>query len=82
VLLELHTSPVGGNSGFLKAYHRAKREFVWDGLKNDVQRFVAECLVLQQNKVVKIKTSFTTISHSKSVPGGGFYGFHHRVTKA
>jgi hypothetical protein len=51
VLLELHTSPVGGHSGFLKTCHRVKKEFFWDGLKTDVQRFVAKCLVFQQNKV-------------------------------
>jgi hypothetical protein len=56
VLLELHTSSVGGHSGFLKTYHRVKKEFFWDGLKTDVQRFVAECLVCQQNKVETIKT--------------------------
>jgi hypothetical protein len=56
VLLELHTSPVGGHSGFLKTYHRVKKVFFWDGLKTDVQRFVAECLVCQQNKVEIIKT--------------------------
>ena len=28
VLLELHTSPIGGNSGFLKTYHRVKKEFL------------------------------------------------------
>jgi hypothetical protein len=50
------TSLVGGNSIFLKTYHRVKREFFWDGLKNDVQRFVEECLVFQQNKVETIKT--------------------------
>jgi len=54
--LELHTSPVGGNSGFLKTYHRVKKDFFWDGLKNNVQRFVAECVVCQQNKVETIKT--------------------------
>jgi hypothetical protein len=54
--LELHTSPVGGNLGFLKTYHRVKKDFFWDGLKNDVQRFVVECLVFQQNKVETIKT--------------------------
>jgi hypothetical protein len=52
VLLKFHTSPVGGHSGFLKTYHRVKKEFFWDFLKTDVQRFVAECLVCQQNKVV------------------------------
>jgi hypothetical protein len=56
VLLELHTSPVGGHSRFLKTYHRVKKDFFLDGLKTDVQRFVAECLVCQQNKVETIKT--------------------------
>jgi hypothetical protein len=55
VLLELHTSLVGGHSGFLKTYHRVKKDFFWDGLKTDVQRFVAECLVCQQNKLETIK---------------------------
>jgi hypothetical protein len=52
----LHTSPVGGNLGFLKTYHRVKKDVFWDGLKNDVQRFMVECLVCQQNKVETIKT--------------------------
>jgi hypothetical protein len=54
--LELHTSAIGGHSRILKTYHRFKKEFFWDGLKIDVQRFVAECLVCQQNKVETIKT--------------------------
>jgi hypothetical protein len=37
VLLELHTSPVGGHSGFLKTYHRVKKDFFWEGLKTNVQ---------------------------------------------
>jgi hypothetical protein len=45
VLLELHTSPVGGHSGFLKTYHRVKKHFFGDGLKIDVQRFLVECSV-------------------------------------
>jgi hypothetical protein len=56
VLLELHTSPVGGHSGFLKTYLRVMKDFFWDGLKTDVQRFVVECLLCQQNKVETIKT--------------------------
>jgi hypothetical protein len=54
--LELHTSLIGGHSGFLKTYHRVKRGFFWDGLKTNVQRFVEEGLVCQQNKVETIKT--------------------------
>ena len=54
--MELYTSPLGRHLGFLKTYHRVKKEFFWDGLKSDIQKFVAECLVFQQNKVEKIKT--------------------------
>ena len=54
--MELHTSPLGGHLGFLKTYHRVKKEFFWVGLKSDIQNFVAECLVSQHNKVETIKT--------------------------
>ena len=54
--MELHTSPLGGHLGFLKTYHRVKKEFFWDGLKSDIQKFVAEYLVCKQNKVETIKT--------------------------
>ena len=54
--MELHTSPLEGHSGFLKTYHRVKKDFFWDGLKLDILKFVAECLVFQQNKVETIKT--------------------------
>ena len=56
VLLELHTSPIKGHSVFLKTDHRVKKDFFWEGLKSDVQKFVVECLVCQQNKVETIKT--------------------------
>jgi len=54
--MELHTSPLGGKSGFLKTYHKVKKDFFWDGLKSYIQKFVAELLVCQQNKVETIKT--------------------------
>ena len=37
-------------------YHWVKKEFFWEGLKYDVQRFMGECLVCQQNMVETIKT--------------------------
>jgi len=40
----------------LKTDHSVKKEFFFDGLKNDVERFVEECLVCQKNKVEKINT--------------------------
>jgi len=51
----LHTSALGGHSIFLKTCHGVKKEFVWDGLESDIQNFVVECLVCQQNKVETIK---------------------------
>ena len=54
--MELHTSPLGGHLGFLKTYQRVKKEFFWDELKFDIQNFVVECLVFQQNKFDTIKT--------------------------
>ena len=47
ILMELHTSPLGGHSEFLKTYHKVKKEFFWDGLNSDIQKFVVECLVFQ-----------------------------------
>jgi hypothetical protein len=40
----------------LKTYHRVKKDFFGDDLKTDVERFLEECLVCQQNKVEKINT--------------------------
>ena len=57
ILRELHTSPLGGHSGFLKTYHKVKKEFFLDGLKSDIHKFLAKCLVFQQNKVETIKIS-------------------------
>ena len=56
IILELHTSPLGGHSGFLKAYNRIKKDFFGDGLKYDIQNFLVEYLVFQKNKVDTIKT--------------------------
>ena len=54
-LLESHTSPLGGHSGFLKTYHRVKKEFFWDVLKSNIQNLVAECSVCQQNKLRQLR---------------------------
>ncbi|KAH9314191.1 hypothetical protein KI387_022818, partial [Taxus chinensis] len=56
ILSKLHSSLVGGHSGFLKTYHRVKQDFFWEGLKGDVQKFVAECMVCQQNKAETVRS--------------------------
>jgi hypothetical protein len=57
VLSELHATPTAGHSGFTKTYDRVKRSFFWDGMKQDIHNFVAECDVCQCNKGETVKSS-------------------------
>jgi hypothetical protein len=59
VLSELHATPTAGHSGFTKTYDRVKRSFFWDGMKQDVRNFVAECDVCQCNKGETVKSPGT-----------------------
>jgi hypothetical protein len=59
VLSELHATPIVGHSGFTKTYERVKRSFFWDGMKQDIHNFVAECDVCQCNKGEIVKSSGT-----------------------
>jgi hypothetical protein len=44
------------HSGFLKTYHRVKKELFSKGVKSDVGMFVVECLFCRQNMVETVKT--------------------------
>jgi hypothetical protein len=59
VLSKLHASPTVGNSRFTKTYERVKRSFFWDGMKQDVHTFVAECDVYHRNKEETVKATGT-----------------------
>jgi hypothetical protein len=59
VLSELHATPTAGHSGFTKTYDRVKRSFFWDGMKQDICKFVAECEVCQRNKGETVKSPGT-----------------------
>jgi hypothetical protein len=59
VLSEFHASPTVGHSGFTKTYERVKRSFFWDGMKQDIHTFVAECDTYQHNKGETIKPPST-----------------------
>jgi hypothetical protein len=59
VLFELHATPTAGHSGFTKTYDRVKRSFFWDGMKQDIRQFVAECEVCQCNKGETVKSPST-----------------------
>jgi hypothetical protein len=56
VLSELHSTPTTRNSWFTKTYDRVKRSFFWDGMKQDVHIFVAECDFYQHNKGEIVKS--------------------------
>jgi hypothetical protein len=57
VLYELHATPIAGQSGFTKTYDRVKHSFLWDGMKQDIHNFVAQCEVCQRNKGETVKSS-------------------------
>jgi hypothetical protein len=59
VLSELHATPTAGHSGFTKTYDRVKRSFFWDGMKQKIRNFVAECEVCQHNKGEIVKSPGT-----------------------
>jgi hypothetical protein len=59
VLSKLHATPTAGHSGFTKTYDRVKPSFFWDGMKQDIRNFVAECDVCQHNKGEIVKSSST-----------------------
>lgn len=50
LLQEYNDFVMGGHSGDLKTYHRLAREWYWMGMRKDVQRYVQECALCQQQK--------------------------------
>jgi hypothetical protein len=50
-LLEfIHSNPTSGHLGYHKTVHRAKLDFYWKGMRNDIKKFVRECEICQVNK--------------------------------
>jgi hypothetical protein len=50
VLAALHSSAIGGHSGFLVTYRKLKQVFAWKGMKSGTKLFVQSCTVCQQAK--------------------------------
>ncbi|GJX20316.1 reverse transcriptase [Tanacetum coccineum] len=51
VLTEAHSSPFSIHPGSTKMYRDLKQNFWWNGMKQEVARFVAKCLTCQQVKI-------------------------------
>ena len=50
VLQQVHDSPLGGHSGFLKSYHRLKQDFYWVGMRANLKNHITKCGMCQQMK--------------------------------
>lgn len=55
ILQALHSSAVGGHSGFPVTYHRVKKLFAWSRMKKEIKDFVATCEICQQAKPERVK---------------------------
>lgn len=49
LMREFHCGEIGGHSGWLRTHKRLYRNFAWPNMKNQLKKFVAECIVCQQN---------------------------------
>lgn len=50
IINAFHSSAMGGHSGIQATYKRIKKLFYWSGIKGDVESFVKQCQVCQQDK--------------------------------
>lgn len=50
ILLEYHTSPIGGHAGVTRSIARISAQFYWPRLREDVKEFVRQCSIWQQAK--------------------------------
>lgn len=58
LITEFHSTPLGGHLGIAKTSHRVSTNFYWSTLRQDVKKFVRNCVTCQQSK------------HSTSRPAG------------
>ncbi|XP_062187935.1 uncharacterized protein LOC133891241 [Phragmites australis] len=54
IIQALHTSAVGGHSGFLATYQRIKSLFAWSHMQKMIKAFVEQCAVCQQAKSERV----------------------------
>ena len=55
ILMELHTSPLGGHSGFLKTYHRVKKEFFGMALNQIFKSLWWNCWLANKIKLKQLR---------------------------
>ena len=76
----LHSSAVGGHSGFHATYNRIKRLFAWHGMKAQIKQSVRTCMICQQAKTER--KSLAGLLQPLPIPKRpciGFYGLYRRT---
>lgn len=70
ILKAMHSSAIGGHSGFPVTYHRIKQLFAWPGMRKSVHAFVSACFVCQQAKPERVK--YPGLLQPLPVPAGAW----------
>ena len=55
VLSLAHDSPLRGHSGYLKTLQRAKRDWYWQSMKQDIKEHIKQCDICQRIKNETVK---------------------------
>lgn len=50
LLVEIHSTPVGGHSGTLRTHSHLAHQFFWKGMRKDVGEFFKGCMVCKRAK--------------------------------
>ncbi|GJT78681.1 reverse transcriptase [Tanacetum coccineum] len=50
LLVEFHSSTIGGHAGFLRTYARIATYFYWPGMRRTIREFVRHCQICQRAK--------------------------------
>ena len=58
IIRECHDSTVGGHKGETKTYARIRERYYWNGMRDEVRKYVHSCESCQRKKLVRIKTKF------------------------
>jgi hypothetical protein len=50
ILKEMHECPIGGHQGVQRTFQKLKLYVTWPGMFHDVEEYITNCRVCQQNK--------------------------------
>jgi hypothetical protein len=56
IIVEAHSSKIGGHKGITKTYNRIRQNFYWDNIKADIRNYISQCLQCQTKKLIRVKT--------------------------